>query len=912
MNKLIKSKSMNGLHHAQHASERRSSNGKPNAKGYFTLLLHTHQPFAPLSEESEDIQQFYRFMTLTLLPFLELISRLITDHVNFRFAMTMSPILSSMLENEAIMNRYSLQLQQTDETNFNFFESLDRKVLPQLKLIQDLGYLEILTCAASHAYLPLIKTEESLKVQISTAVKDYKHHFGREPRGCWLPECGYTIGVDRILKQYGIDYFVVDSIAIKEANPRPNRLTFAPLMTPYGVQAFARDHDSSNQICSGITGYPRDSEYRFGYHNDENAIYDPPTANAKAKLHATHFVQQRIKQVEFYAESFDRKPHVFAPFDLRWFGERWTEGIIFLEYVCRQIHIGQTSIEMLTPSEYLSEYPIADTAKLKESSWEHHSTAESLLNDKNEWIYKHLHQAEERMIRIATNFTTTKDLTSLEASKTKRALKQCGRTFMLAQSSDWATLMNTSKTSAYAITSFKDLLGCFHQLAGMIETNTIDFEFLQALEQRHSLFSHIDVLDFVSISNYTPVQNFINKPAIIPILETTNLHPNIFMLTWEYPPKSVGGLSVAVRDLSEALAKQGKIVHVLTSSDPGLPNFEIVNGVHVHRLPIMYSYYTDFYHWQFEMNLAMIDHLIAWKQAGGRIDLIHAHDWMVYTAAREIKMSFNVPMVATIHATEWGRNQGVLYSDLQKRIHKLELQLTNEADKVFVCSDYMKNEVQHVFGLNPGKVEIIHNGVPLPVEFVHDLTLTRKAFTPYGEKMIFYVGRLVFEKGVQSLIDAMPAIINQIPNAKLIIAGTGSMESELKSRASYLGNHVKFLGYIDDQKKNELFQIADVCVIPSFYEPFGIVALETMRYRRPLVISDTGGMKELIEHGIEGYKALPGNPESLTYHIVDLINDQQKGQKMAERAYQKLERHYGWAKIATHLTEEYRKLQVLV
>lgn len=396
------------------------------------------------------------------------------------------------------------------------------------------------------------------------------------------------------------------------------------------------------------------------------------------------------------------------------------------------------------------------------------------------------------------------------------------------------------------------------------------------------------------------------------VLAETAGRRNTFMLAWEYPPKCVGGLSRAVADLAEALAAGGEVVHVVTVACEGAPSFESMNGVYVHRVPVLCSGDTAFYHWQFEMNMAMVDHLVDWKENGGRIDLLHAHDWMVYSAAREIKHSYGLPLVATIHATEWGRQQGRLNGELQHAIHRLEWELTYEAGRVFVCSGYMKDEVIRLFQLPENKIDIVPNGIRLSEASeaeVGELAELRSHWFQPEDRIILFVGRLVYEKGVQVLLEAMPYILAQVPGAKLVAAGAGPMRETLERRASELGlgDRVSFWGFVDDAVKKSLYALADVCVFPSLYEPFGIVALEAMAARKPLVVSDAGGLAEIISHGVDGFKALPGHVESLAWHVAELLQNG-AGERMAARAYEKLRSEYDPDSIALNVRDIYTRM----
>jgi 1,4-alpha-glucan branching enzyme len=697
--------------------------------------------------------------------------------------------------------------------------------------------------------------------------------------------------------------------------------------------------------------------YRITGKGSHREPYNPVWARERAAEHAGHFLFNRIRQAEYWHQYLDRKPIIVSPYDAELFGHWWYEGPQFIEFLCRKIFFDQQAIRMITPSEYLREYPLADTGMVNASSWGRNHSSEVWLQPDNDWLYRHLHQAEERMVRLATAESVlggnaaggacgfddmgdsggaggagdTGDAGGAEAGRggadklRARALNQAARELMLAQSSDWAFIMDSKTVVDYAVRRSKQHLGSFHRLCDQLEDGVIHELHLARLEEQDNCFPAIDYRDYKAISAPLPIAILDNAHQWEHLQERTRKQPNIFMLAWEYPPKHVGGLSRAVSQLSEAMAAQGAVVHVITSSIYGAPLFEEMNGVFVHRLPVTGSNDTDFIDWVFEMNLAMIDHLTRWKDSGGRIDLLHAHDWMVLETAREIKQSYGIPLVATIHATEWGRNQGNLYSPLQQRIHHMEWELCFEAQKVFVCSEYMKREVETIFTLPEGKTLVFPNGIDLPQNTVSTTrtggwalpiqrtTEEARRALPWldpNSRIVFYVGRLVFEKGVQVLIEAIPRILSQVPATQFVIGGSGPMQEELQRMAGHLGDRVIFAGFVDCGLRDQIYEAADVCVFPSLYEPFGIVALEAMKYGKPVVVSDTGGLSEIIDHGIDGYKALPGHVESLAWHITELLQTPKLGARMAERARAKLNRKYRWPQIAKNMREAYMDLLV--
>ncbi len=383
----------------------------------------------------------------------------------------------------------------------------------------------------------------------------------------------------------------------------------------------------------------------------------------------------------------------------------------------------------------------------------------------------------------------------------------------------------------------------------------------------------------------------------------------IMMLSWEYPPKSVGGLAQHVYDLTSALSEIGEDVYLVTVGSHDAPLFETVNGVKVYRVYPYQVSSLDFVHWVTQLNVAILERAASVMNEEGSFHLVHSHDWLVAYSARAVKHGYRIPLVSTIHATEYGRNYG-LHNDMQRHISDVEWWLIYESWKVICCSQYMKGELQHVFHVPDDKVRIIPNGVNTAGFLQKNSSYRREDYASPDEQIVLYVGRLVREKGVQGLIDAIPHVLKYRPNTKFVIAGRGPYENTLRNQAAMMGisNRIYFTGYVNDDLRNNLYSWASVAVIPSLYEPFGIVALEAMAAQAPLVISDTGGLGEIVRHGLDGLKAYPGNSQSLADMILWLLNDRGLAENMKRQAYLKVQREYNWLEIARQTREVYRDI----
>lgn len=374
----------------------------------------------------------------------------------------------------------------------------------------------------------------------------------------------------------------------------------------------------------------------------------------------------------------------------------------------------------------------------------------------------------------------------------------------------------------------------------------------------------------------------------------------ILMLSWEYPPRIIGGISRVVHDLAQKLGDRGNEVHIVTCIDQNTPEEEKDGSVYVHRVKGYELNSMNFVDWVFQLNFSMLERCISLTVSSGHFDIIHAHDWIVAFAARVMKASFRIPLVSTIHATEWGRNWGI-HNDVQRYISSVEWWLSYESWKVIVNSSYMYNEVSRIFQLPSDKIRIVPNGVDSDkfkgYERDYDF---RRNYAADNEKIVFFVGRLVNEKGAHILLDAIPKVLMYYKDVKIVVTGKGPQLEYLRDKAVFMGiaDKVYFTGYISDDMLSKLYKCVDVAVFPSLYEPFGIVVLESMVAGIPVVVSDVGGISEIVEHGIDGMKAYAGNPGSLADSILEILHNPGRAEEMKVRAFDKLYRLYDWSRIS--------------
>lgn len=523
-------------------------------RGYLAIVLHAHLPFVRHPEHEEFLEEawLYEAITETYLPLLAIMEGWERDGLEWKLTMSLTPTLCSMLGDDLLRDRYSrhierlVQLAESEVERTAMLPEYHRNARMYLTRLRDCreawenrhqrdltaafrqhqesGRLEIITCSATHAFLPLMENHpEAVEAQVALGVQHYRRTFGRDPRGIWNAECAFYPGLEEVLRRRGLRYFLVDSHGVLFANKRPRYGVFAPLRLPNRLHAFGRDQESSKSVWSAELGYPGDPRYRefyrdigfdldinylrpyigqvetriatgIKYHRisgpevdlHEKEVYDEAEAADTAATHAGHFLfarQQQALQLEGLMQ--ERKPLITVPFDAELFGHWWYEGPQFLDYLFRKIHYDQTDIALTTPSEYLELYPENQEAMPALSSWGFGGYSEVWLEGSNDWIYRHLEEAAGRMIALANDYPSPEFLTV-------RALNQAARELLLAQASDWAFIMRTNTVVDYAIKRTKTHLAQFHQLEEMIRSGRIDEAVLARLEWRDNIFPDMD------------------------------------------------------------------------------------------------------------------------------------------------------------------------------------------------------------------------------------------------------------------------------------------------------------------------------------------------------------------------------------------------------------------------------------
>lgn len=519
--------------------------------GYLALVLHAHLPFVRHPESDYVLEEEWLFeaITETYIPLIQMFEGLKRDGIDFKLTMSLTPPLISMLLDPLLQERYNDHLakleelaeMEIDRNQFNghlkylaehyaqefnqvrhTWESYGGNLIKAFKQFFDSNNLEIITCGATHGYFPLMKMyPQAVWAQIKVACEQYEQTFGCPPNGIWLPECGYYDGVERMLADAGLRYFLTDGHGILYGRPRPRFGTYAPVFTTSGVAAFARDHESSQQVWSSEVGYPGSPEYRefyrdlgwdaeyeyikpyvmpngqrknvgIKYHKitgrglglSDKHLYDPYWARQKAAENAGNFMYNRARQVEHLYSIMQRKPIIVSPYDAELFGHWWYEGPWFLDYLFRKTWHDQHSYAMTHLADYLRENPTQQVIHPAQSSWGFKGFHEYWLNETNSWIYPHLHKAAERMIELSRREAADE----LET----RALNQAARELLLAQSSDWAFIMRTGTMVPYAVRRTRSHLMRFQKLYEDVLQGKIDSGWLEKVEAIDNIFPAIN------------------------------------------------------------------------------------------------------------------------------------------------------------------------------------------------------------------------------------------------------------------------------------------------------------------------------------------------------------------------------------------------------------------------------------
>lgn len=534
------------------------------------------------------------------------------------------------------------------------------------------------------------------------------------------------------------------------------------------------------------------------------------------------------------------------------------------------------SINFQLPKQFFTEN-LQSSSTIRREATVHYQFGERWLNQRTHEIYTVLYEMEEILWK------------HMDFSRSDLFL-QMMKTWFIVASKEWVQfLAKDMEKKEYVLDCLNMHVKHFKSLYKMVDEGSIINE-----TTGFSIFSYLSIEHLKMLRG-----TFSNEPLYLDSKEYSKL--NILMLSWEFPPLVVGGLSRHVFDLSRTLTKQGHQVFVITTFVEGLPAYEKIQGVHVCRVLSLQPHHSDFFAWVNSLNAAMVhEGLRLCKHIPFHV--VHAHDWLVGSAARVIQTQLNIPLICTIHATEHGRNNGI-HNSLQESVHEKERRLIHDAQAVIVCSEYMKKELIDLFYVRPDKISVFPNGIE-PGMFLSQCrsnNIKKKYQLRSDDRLIFSVGRVVYEKGFHILIEAAEIIRKETVNVRFIVAGKGPLLHEYRAlvKEKKLEKYVQFIGYITDDERNQLFHLSDLVVFPSLYEPFGIVALEGMVVGKPTIVTNTGGLQTIVEDGVSGVKVRPNDAFHLAEKILVLLQDKEYARRLGKKGKKRVETMFGWDHIAT-------------
>jgi len=518
--------------------------------GYLSFFLHAHLPFVRHPEYEDPLEERWLVEAIAecYLPLLAMLERRAARGAPGSITVSLSPTLLALFGDPFLRDRTSHRLRKLVElaerdadrhrgagklatlaaqTRDRLAAALaryegryDRDLAGAFRAVEASGVARLATCGATHGFLPLMDLgPASWRAQIGVAVREFERWMGHAPEGIWLPECGYAPGVEEVLAEFGVRYFVVDSHGIRHACPRPIAGTYAPFRTRTGVLALGRDEESSRQVWSATEGYPGDEWYREYYRDQgfdlpieevraylpsggtrthlglkyhritdrrraHRELYEPAMAAERVDAHARHFVAARVRQAAEASSALGQPALLLAPYDAELFGHWWYEGPDWIDAVLDRAAESGT-LEATDAGSAAARIPRASEGDLHVSSWGAGGYAGFWLAPENDWIYRHLLRAAERMQGLARRGEGSDSLQG-------RALRQAGRELLLAQASDWAFIMKTGTLVPYAIRRTETHLARFGALATMLERGVFDEARIAEAEVSHPLFPTLD------------------------------------------------------------------------------------------------------------------------------------------------------------------------------------------------------------------------------------------------------------------------------------------------------------------------------------------------------------------------------------------------------------------------------------
>lgn len=800
------------------------------------------------------------------------------------------------------------------------------------------GVVQVLAGPASHAYLPLLTDPRSVDHQLGAGIRTHADWVGTPPRGLWPPELGYrprgpvaepsrvphsvdrhgtpTLpvgdrerpGLEEHYAAWGIDHVLVDGptlVAAAGGGAGRNWTTRPPVAPPGSagdvvydgvlvgesdVAAFGRDLAVAYRVWSPTAGYPGHPAYRdfhavggWNTHRSwrvtdraldvaDKQPWEPDATAAVVRAHVDDFH-------DLVRRGLDPRPGavVVAAFDTELYGHWWHEGPVWLEAVLRRL-ADDPAVRLTTLASRLDRRPPVRRLHLPESSWGWGKGHGSWVAPGTRWMWERIRRREARVLATLEDVPAeTHDLLLAE--------------FGQLAASDWPFMVTWGQTAEYAA----ERVGRHDRRLGAL---------LAAAEAGRAVQPPDPPSPWAAVTS-TPADPDDMPAASAGPITTIDRPLRILEVAWEYPPVMVGGLGRHVAALVAGLARADHDVTLVTRGRAGVPARATVDGVEVIRVdpPRGLDRRDRLVEWMLDLGTRLAAE--ATRAARTRdFDVVHVHDWVVATTGIGLWETLDLPLVATVHATERGRHLGFLPGATSRWIHQAEWWLATRADRVLVCSAAMREEVQSSFAVPSERLARVPNGVDLGgfhdrIDPLH-WAATRQRFAPDGQHLVTFVGRLEHEKGVDTMVDAMPDLQRRAGPVRLVVAGRGSQGDPLRERVRRLGlaDAVTFPGFLPEADLHALYAAADVVVVPSRYEPFGLVALEAVACGAAVVVADTGGLGELARAGV-GVAAPPEDTMAWAMAVGGLLVDPGRARDVVRRGQAVARDCHDWDQVAT-------------
>ena len=517
------------------------------APGDLALVLHAHLPYVRSSEPgSLEEDWYFQALQECYLPLLAVLEAAAADRRQQpRLTLGLSPTLLSLLADRPLNARFLPWIAQRQEllrqapagfeaaaahlagqltAVVTHWQAIGGQLIPRFRRLQQLGVLDLITCGATHGYLPLLRqVPEAVWAQLITAVREHERLLGERPLGIWLPECAYYEGLDQQLVAAGLRYSVLDAHGLLHALPRPRYGVFAPICSPAGAAFFGRDSSATLPVWSAREGYPGDGAYRE-FHRDlgwdlpdaeltsrgirsrrplglklhrvtaqgcpleHKQPYEPAVAAARIEEHAAAYLRGRADELTGLAGSMERRPLLVAPFDAELFGHWWFEGPQFLAALFRQA--GESGVRLVTLRDNLAGGDPLQVCRPSPSSWGQGGYHDYWLNETNAWVVAEWQKASRAMVRRVQG--------GVASEAQRQLLTQAGRELLLAQSSDWSFILRAGTTTELAKERIERHLDRFWRLLDAIENGTeLPAEWLKAVAIEDGLFPGLNAADWL-------------------------------------------------------------------------------------------------------------------------------------------------------------------------------------------------------------------------------------------------------------------------------------------------------------------------------------------------------------------------------------------------------------------------------